>query len=60
KGMGSTKQLADELGISMEEAIKIKQMEPEDQVLEINRRRRLLDKSRTQNAEGGLNYIMGL
>ena len=60
KGMDSTKQLADELGIPMEEAIKIKQMEPEDQVLEINRRRRLLDKSRTQNAEGGLNYLMGL
>ena len=60
KGMDSTKQLSDELGISMEEAIKIKQMEPEDQVLEINRRRRLLDKSRTKNAEGGLNYLMGM
>ena len=60
KGMDSTKQLSDELGISMEEAIKIKQMEPEDQVLEIERQRRLLDKSRTKNAEGGLNYLMGM
>jgi len=60
KGMDSTKQLSDELGISMEEAIKIKQMEPEDQVLEIERQRRLLDKSRTKSAEGGLNYLMGM
>ena len=58
--MGSTKELSDELGISMEEAIKIKQMEPEDQVLEIQRRRRLLDKSRTKQAEGGLSYLMGM
>jgi len=58
--MDSTKQLSDELGISMKEAIKIKQMEPEDQVLEIQRRRRLLDKSRTKQAEGGLSYLMGM
>ena len=58
KGMGSVKELADEFGISMEEAAKIKMMEPEDQIIEIERRRRTL-KNRNLNADGGLNYLMG-
>jgi methionine salvage enolase-phosphatase E1 len=58
RGMGSVKALADEFGISMEEAAKIKMMEPEDQVLEIERRRRL--NKRKLNASGGLNYLMGV
>lgn len=58
RGMGSVKALADEFGISMEEAAKIKMMEPEDQVLEIQRRRTL--NKRNLNASGGLNYLMGL
>ena len=53
KGMGSVKALADEFGISIEEAMKIKTMEPEDQILEIERRRAL--NKRKLNAEGGLN-----
>ena len=57
KGMGSVKELADEFGISMEEAAKIKMMEPEDQIIEIQRRRTL--KNRNLNADGGLNYLMG-
>lgn len=57
KGMGSVKELADEFGISMEEAAKIKMMEPEDQIIEIERRRTL--KNRNLNADGGLNYLMG-
>ena len=60
RGMGSVKALADELGISMEEAAKIKMMEPEDQVLELTKMRRLKDKNRKLNAGGGLNYLMGL
>jgi hypothetical protein len=59
RGLGSAKALADEFGISMEEAVKIGQMmEPEDQVLEIQRRRTL--NKRNLNASGGLNYLMGL
>jgi len=58
KGMGSSKALADEFGISMEEAVNIKMMEPEDQILEIERRRAL--NKRKLNAEGGLNYLMGM
>jgi hypothetical protein len=58
KGMGSVKALADEFGISIEEAMKIKTMEPEDQILEIERRRAL--NKRKLNAEGGLNYLMGM
>ena len=58
--MARSKALADELGISFEEAIKIGQMEPEEQVLELTRLRRLKDKNRTLNAGGGLNYLMGL
>jgi hypothetical protein len=57
KGMDSVKELADEFGISMEEAAKIKMMEPEDQIIEIQRRRTL--KNRNLNADGGLNYLMG-
>jgi hypothetical protein len=41
----------------MEEAMKIKTMEPEDQILEIERRRRL---NRKLNSQGGLQYLMGL
>jgi hypothetical protein len=58
--MARSKALADELGISFEEAVKIGQMEPEEQVLELTRLRRLKDKNRTLNAGGGLNYLMGL
>jgi hypothetical protein len=32
-------------------------MEPEDQIIEIQRRRTL--KNRNLNADGGLNYLMG-
>jgi hypothetical protein len=38
--------------------MKIKTMEPEDQILEIERRRAL--NKRKLNAEGGLNYLMGM
>ena len=54
KGMGSVQQLVDEFGISFEEATKIKTMEPEDQVLEIERLRTLLNRDKPKNAEGGL------
>ena len=36
-GMESVQSLIDELGISQEEAIRIKQLEPEDQILELTR-----------------------
>jgi hypothetical protein len=42
----------------MEEARRIKQMEPTDQVMEIKKLQVL--KSRNQNANGGLNYLMGM
>ena len=58
EGMRQTQELANTYGISMEEATKIKQMEPTDQVMEIKKLEVL--KSRTQNANGGLNYLMGL
>jgi len=58
RGLGSAEALADEFGISLEEAVKIQMMEPEDQVLEIQRRRRL--NKRKLNASGGLNYLMGM
>ena len=58
KGMSSVKALADELGISMEEAMNIKMMEPEDQILEIERRRTL--NKRKLNSKGGLQYLMGM
>jgi hypothetical protein len=57
EGMKQTVDLADTYGISMEEARRIKQMEPTDQVMEIKKLQVL--KSRNQNAEGGLNYLMG-
>ena len=57
RGLGSAEALADEFGISLEEAVKIQMMEPEDQVLEIQRRRAL--NKRNLNASGGLNYLMG-
>mgnify|MGYP003336112907 CR=1 FL=1 len=56
--MQQTKELADTYGISMDEAIRIKQMEPNDQVMEIKKLQ--IMKNRTQNANGGLNYLMGL
>ena len=59
-GMQGAKQIAEEFGISMEEAVKISTMEPEEQVLELTKMRRLRDKNRTLNAGGGLNYLMGL
>jgi hypothetical protein len=57
EGMKQTQELSNTYGISMEEAMRIKQMEPEDQVMEIKKLEVL--KSRNQNAEGGLNYLMG-
>ena len=59
-GMESAEKLAEELGISMEDAVKIKMMEPEDQILEIEMRKRIMDQNRKKNAKGGLNYLMGL
>ena len=58
EGMKQTVDLADTYGISMQEARRIKQMEPTDQVMEIKKLEVL--KSRTQNANGGLNYLMGM
>jgi hypothetical protein len=58
EGMKQTQELANTYGISMEEAMRIKQMEPTDQVMEIKKLEVL--KSRTQNANGGLNYLMGM
>jgi len=58
RGLGSAEALADELGIPLEEAVNIQMMEPDDQILEIERRRRL--KNRKLNSEGGLNYLMGM
>ena len=57
EGMKQTTDLVNTYGISMEEARRIKQMEPEDQVMEIKKLQIL--KSRNQNANGGLNYLMG-
>jgi hypothetical protein len=57
EGMKQTVDLINTYGISMEEARRIKQMEPTDQVMEIKKLQVL--KSRNQNAEGGLNYLMG-
>jgi hypothetical protein len=58
EGMKQTIDLVDTYGISMKEATRIKQMEPTDQVMEIKKLEVL--KSRTQNANGGLNYLMGM
>ena len=57
EGMKQTEDLINTYGISMEEARRIKQMVPTDQVMEIKKLQVL--KSRNQNAEGGLNYLMG-
>ena len=57
EGMKQTEDLINTYGISMEEARRIKQMEPIDQVMEIKKLQVL--KTRNQNAEGGLNYLMG-
>ena len=51
-GMESVQALIDELGISQEEAIRIKQLEPEDQILELTRIRTL--KNKPEKAQGGL------
>ena len=52
EGMKQTEDLINNYGISMEEARRIKQMEPEDQVMEIKKLQIL--KGRTQNANGGI------
>jgi len=60
EGMKQTIDLADTYGISMQEARRIKQLEPEDQVMEIKKLEVL--KKRTENAKGGsvgLDYLMG-
>ena len=51
-GMESVQALIDELGISQDEAIRIKQLEPEDQILEITKLRTL--KNKPKKAQGGL------
>ena len=51
-GMESVQSLIDELGISQDEAIRIKQLEPEDQILEITKLRTL--KNKPEKAQGGL------
>ena len=51
-GMESVQSLIDELGISQEEAFRIKQLEPEDQILEITKLRTL--KNKPEKAQGGL------
>lgn len=51
-GMESVQSLIDELGISQDEALRIKQLEPEDQILEITRLRTL--KNKPEKAQGGL------
>ena len=51
-GMESVQSLIDELGISQEEAFRIKQLEPEDQILEITKLRTL--KNKPKKAQGGL------
>jgi hypothetical protein len=52
KAMQQTQELVDTYGISMQEASKIKQMEPTDQVMEIKKLEIL--KKRTEQAEGGI------
>ena len=56
--MEGARKIAEEFNISMEEAAKISTMDPEDQVLELTKMRTL--KNRKLNANGGLNYLMGL
>jgi hypothetical protein len=52
KAMQQTQELVDTYGISMQEASRIKQMEPTDQVMEIKKLEVL--KKRTEQAEGGI------
>jgi hypothetical protein len=52
EGMRQTQELSNMYGISMEEATRIKQMEPTDQVMEIKKLEVL--KKRTEQAEGGI------
>jgi len=57
-GMESVQSLIDELGISQEEAFRIKQLEPEDQILEITKLRTL--KNKPKKAKGGrVNFNQG-
>jgi hypothetical protein len=60
-GMESVQSLIDELGISQEEAMRIKQLEPEDQILELTKLRTLKKRKDTPDddpdfdmAEGGI------
>jgi hypothetical protein len=52
RAMQQTQELSNTYGISMEEATRIKQMEPTDQVMEIKKLEIL--KKRTEQAEGGI------
>jgi hypothetical protein len=52
RAMQQTQDLSNTYGISMEEATRIKQMEPTDQVMEIKKLEIL--KKRTEQAEGGI------
>jgi hypothetical protein len=52
RAMQQTQELSNTYGISMEEATRIKQMEPTDQVMEIKKLEVL--KKRTEQAEGGI------
>jgi hypothetical protein len=57
-GMESVQSLIDELGISQDEALRIKQLEPEDQILEITKLRTL--KNKPKKAKGGrVNFNQG-
>jgi len=57
-GMESVQALIDELGISQDEALRIKQLEPEDQILEITKLRTL--KNKPEKAQGGrVNFNQG-
>ena len=57
-GMESVQSLIDELGISQDEALRIKQLEPEDQILEITKLRTL--KNKPKKAQGGrVNFNQG-
>ena len=51
-GMDSVQSLIDEFGISQEEALRIKQLEPEDQILEITKLRTF--KNKPEKAQGGI------
>ena len=50
--MDSVQSLIDEFGISQEEALRIKQLEPEDQILEITKLRTF--KNKPEKAQGGI------